>query len=112
MTKTISTIRIPGFHNWPQAPNEVGYLGSKHRHLFTIRCEWPVHHDDRDVEFHLAQQAMRDVLEKWREGDVYEFEGMSCEMIARAVGARLEQSFREPSAVEVWEDDECGARVE
>lgn len=91
-----------GFHRWPDAPPEHGYLGSLHRHMFHFRVELPVCHDDRDIEFiELKRRVMAYVHQiaplalNW-----------SCEAWARAV---LEEFSA--SRVEVSEDGENGAVV-
>ena len=40
-----------GIHCWPEAPDEVNFLKSLHRHIFNIEVEVEVHNDDRDIEF-------------------------------------------------------------
>ena len=112
-TKVISTLRVAGFHCWPAAPSGVSYLKERHRHLFTVRVEFVVSHDDRDVEFHTALTWVREALNRVWQHEPYEFGFMSCEQIAKAIATRVTQDHdRSPFAVEVWEDDECGARVE
>lgn len=115
----IVAVRVVGFHHWPDAPPEVGYLKDDHRHIFTVRVEWPVGHDDRDVEFHTAQRWMLAALAQLvghAPHDVagpFRFGARSCEMVARELLTRLNGTLHPvPSAAEVWEDDECGARVE
>ena len=55
----IATVQVVGYHKWADAPEEVRYLSNHHRHLFTVRAEFDVTHDDRDVEFHIAQGWLR-----------------------------------------------------
>ena len=106
--RVIVRVQAPGFHNWPDAPHAVDYLRSRHRHLFTFRVEWLVDHEERQVEFHIAQGWIREALS--RAGTIpIEFGPMSCESIAIALAKELPQK---PAAIEIWEDDECGARVE
>ena len=106
-----AVIRVVGFHAWEGAPPRVGYLSSSHRHVFTIRAEYVVSHGDRDVEFHIAQGWLRDAVSTvWsHNGDGYQFGGMSCEDIAERLCHGLSVK---PNAIEVWEDDENGSRVE
>lgn len=116
MIKTvIATFRVVGFHNWPNAPAAVAYLSAPHRHEFLIRVEARVENEDRQVEFHMlkreAKIALASAFEVATFGaeDEYNFGYRSCEMIAR----ELQEVMRDPvSAIEVWEDAECGARVE
>lgn len=116
MIKTvIATFRVVGFHSWPDAFAAVGYLASSHRHEFYIRVEVRVEDDDRQVEFHMLKRdsklALASTFESAGYGSVdeYDFGHRSCEMIAQ----ELKNAIRERvSAIEVWEDQECGARVE
>jgi len=105
-TRVIVTHRQVGFHSWSDAPPEVEYLASEHRHLFTYRVECAVQDGDREIEFHMLQRRLRDVLgsEETRWG------GRSCEHIALFLRRGL--ADYPVLAIEVWEDDECGARVE
>lgn len=90
------------------------YLAQEHRHLFKFRVEVNVN-TDRQVEFHdLHSLAVRALWlayprAKWSELAL-DFEDDSCETIAVTLAAEL--SLPGLRAVEVWEDDEFGARVE
>lgn len=113
--RVIAQAVVPGWHCWQGAPPEVAYLGTPHRHLFTFRVEVVVGHDDRQVEFHLLRAWMVQQLSTWPAveygADGVNFGGSSCEALGRWL---LGQSFNGTplDAVEVWEDGECGARVE
>jgi len=105
-TRVIVTHRQVGFHAWPNAPADVAYLAQQHRHLFTFRVECAVVDGDREIEFHTLQRAVRLAL-----GDgEYQWGARSCEHIAIVLRTLLSQF--PVLAIEVWEDDECGARVE
>lgn len=109
---------VPGFHAWKDAPPEVEYLAHEHRHIFTFRISVEVMHDDRDVEFHLLHALCIGVLEHAYESTTrygvhgLEFGGSSCEMIAKVIITHLLGESYKVDYVEVFEDDECGARVE
>lgn len=109
-TEVMITLRIPGFHRWPDAGvanPDVHYLQARHRHLFLFKVAWMVSHDDRDVEFHTAQEWVRGCY-----NEVHEFGNRSCEMIAKELHHMLVEGGRPaPYWIEVWEDEECGARV-
>lgn len=111
-TRVIVTHRQVGFHRWPNAPAEVEYLASEHRHLFAFRVECSVKQADREIEFHTLQRALRVACTHWENPRRAElmFGAMSCEMIALEL-YRMLPDFP-VLAIEVWEDDECGARVE
>ncbi len=112
----ISTFTLNGFHAWDGAPSELTYLSMRHRHEFRFRIECRVGHDDRQVEFHQLQRAARRHIDALYphggNGGELEFGSRSCEMIAREVLECLTKNGWTLSAVEVWEDGECGARVE
>ena len=116
MKKIICTFSVVGFHYWPQAPQSVSYLKMRHRHLFKIKVEHPVEHEHRAVEFHTlaaeTQSVIRDLYEPIYIEDGYDFSDRSCETIASELLEALTKRVYAPSAVEVWEDDEHGARVE
>lgn len=111
------THRFAAFHRWPDAPAGRNYLGVKHRHLFHVRAEVEVSHDDRDIEFH---DLLDHVVKSCNALGVVDLTGtrnlyaMSCEMIARHVAEYLRTTVYPGRAVrvEVSEDGECGARVE
>lgn len=117
-----------GFHNWPDAPEEVGYLRSPHRHRFTLIVAVNVEHGDRDVEFHMLQRDLIRIVDATfpRAADgvgEFSFGARSTEHIAEELINRLQsfrkqnpdgvtaQPYRNVAWVEVWEDDECGSRV-
>lgn len=93
-----------GFHRWKSAPDEVAFLRDRHRHLFYVRVEWTVQHNDRDREFFIEQRAAREAVAALQ-ADA-SCEEWSCEewasRILRATGA---------CCVEVSEDGENGATV-
>ena len=113
-TIVIATVKVVGFHAWADAPDEVYYLASKHRHLFTVRVEFDVTSEARQVEFHIAQGWIKRALDtKWGTGPgICNFEDRSCETIARELRDMLAFKGYKASAIEVWEDDENGARVQ
>ena len=93
-----------GFHRWPNPTENRLYLQSRHRHLFHVKVDLEVRHDEREVEFH-------DLLGKARTlfgtGD---FGDRSCETLARqlAEGILARWPGRQVQ-VEVFEDGEVGA---
>lgn len=127
-TTIIVCTKVVGFHAWKDAPAEVAYLASRHRHLFTIRVALDVQHDDRDLEFHMVLRHLRAVVySRWSHDKLeIEFGNSSTEAIGRALidgleaitrwderGERAHQPYLgRVRWIEVWEDDECGSRVE
>jgi hypothetical protein len=100
---------LPGFHAWPDAPDEVAYLRSRHRHLFHFKVTLSVSHSDREVEFHMLQTWCKALYAD----SILELNNRSCEMIASELLDKLTSHYgRSRSyAVEVSEDDECGSVV-
>ena len=108
-TTTIETLNeFVGYHCWPDAPQEVAFLRSPHRHVFIVRCEFPVE-ASRALEFFMQERKVRSFFEfKYYHDEAgYRFEARSCEEIAREV---LE-AFPEASACSVSEDGREAARV-
>lgn len=104
MTVVFATVTFEGFHRWPDAPDEVAFLRTLHRHRFHVRLELPVKHTERDVEFILLQRRIaRDVMQAQATLDV---ECWSCELWASYL-LELYGAVR----VEVSEDGENGAVV-
>lgn len=112
-TTVIVKLSVDGMHNFPKAAElfpEVAFLSDRHRHMFHFTAAKMVNHSDRDREFIMLK---RDVLKYIN--DIYfveqtrtcEFGSMSCEMLAELILRQFECEW-----VEVWEDQENGARVE
>lgn len=109
-------LSVTGFHHWPEAPKPVEYLAHPHRHMFGIAVTFEVNHDDRDLEFHLVQRAVRAAT--YRVGKVdslgaLQFGSMSCEAIAKGIFEHLKSILphHSPSAIEVSEDGENSGKV-
>lgn len=108
--RVFCTTSFEGFHAWENAPDTVAYLRNRHRHIFHVRAEMHVKHDDRDIEFitlkddvertiYYLQDIQREVnTETW-----------SCERWAVELMKHCEYPL---SLVEVSEDSENGAVVE
>lgn len=111
-TTVRSYVKVPGIHNWPGCDiPEVLYLRDPHRHVFHIRANKTVTHDDRDVEIIKLgmdiERYLKDVYAPDRAcDDTCVFGAMSCEMIARELVEKFELQ-----SCEVLEDDENGATV-
>lgn len=103
-----ATAQLPGFHHWPDAPDHRAYLRDRHRHLFHLRAEVSVSHDDRDVEFHDLSDWLRRI---WHDrAPDGEWGPKSCEAIARELAAAAGWMGRSWS-MSVSEDGESGAVV-
>ena len=108
--KIVVKFTVEGLHKWKDCNiEEVMYLKNLHRHLFYIRLEKEVSHNDRDIEIIKFKKSIIDYLNyKWYD-DKYKclmFNNMSCENIAE----HLYYKFL-ASSVEVLEDNENGAII-
>ncbi len=109
------TFQRKGFHRYPGAPEEVKYLNLKHRHLFKFKVKIEVHHDDREIEFHMFLNK----IESWYDNGSLELDYKSCEMMATDLAEKISAEYGDPSTgditdkrqlmIEVSEDGECGA---
>ena len=74
--------RVKGFHSWPEAPDEVSFLRSPHRHEFVITVVYQID-EDREREFFIEQSALEDYLYSTFESTNYGFLiNLSCEALA------------------------------
>lgn len=104
------TTQFEAIHSWPNAPEKVAYLSHPHRHLFHVRVELEVQHDDREVEFILFKSAITEFCQSHFAGTPHHF---SCEQMAKLLGfyvANLMTPNRK-IVVSVSEDGENGATV-
>lgn len=114
-TTVIAQIKRHGFHSWPEAPVEVGYLANVHRHLFTFKVGVLVSDSNREVEFHILQRYISSILDSGfkeaHKGKGLDFGDNSCEHLASYLFENLTRMRFHVDFVEVWEDDENGSRV-
>lgn len=103
------TFQRPGFHRYPNAPTDVSYLATEHRHLFKFKVTVEVFTNDRDVEFH----QLLNWLEARYPHSGSRVDHKSCEMLAEELIEALSDlhGTRRRYEVEVSEDGECGAIV-
>lgn len=110
------TFDFVGFHRWPEAPDEVDYLRVRHRHLFKVRVDVSVEHQDRAIEYHMLKRSIKSwrMLPVENHAGEYEFGSMSCEAIASTLLQNLQTYYpdRPYYRVEVSEDGENGSVVE
>jgi hypothetical protein len=114
MNATIGVcLSVLGSHYWEQAPAHRAYLAIPHDHVFGIEVEMEVQDDRREVEFHDLRSVVPAELQSMysHTHGSYDFEGRSCEMIARELGERLRGVYFRTVQVKVSEDDNCWAKV-
>ena len=115
MTKTVVIVKlgVDGMHNFPEAGilfPEVGFLASPHRHIFHITLACRVTHSDRDKEFIMLKRDVQEYLKnKYYDETIrsHQFNRMSCEEIAQELLDKFNADW-----VEVFEDNENGARID
>jgi hypothetical protein len=96
--------QFEGFHQWPDAPEVVGFLRNRHRHLFHVKVTWQVAHNDRHLEFFIQQARAKAVVEQLKQ--IEQVNLWSCEEWASNLLKQLQAV-----SVEVSEDGENGAIV-
>lgn len=110
------TLQKEGIHRYPAASHDpslatgewddVQFLGSLHRHIFHIRVEVDVFHDDRDIEFIQFKRW----LERLFDQGALQLNHKSCEMIADDIAIAIHQKYPNRCIiVSVAEDNENGA---
>lgn len=113
MNFVIVQTQFEGFHNYPEAPEEVSFLRFPHRHMFHVTAEIEVVHTDRDLEIIMVKRAI----------DFYfaetDFGRTSCEEIALLLQEHLKLKYPLSGGfnrdrvvnIEVLEDGENGAKT-
>lgn len=120
-TKTITvTTSFEGIHRYDKAPKEVAFLRTPHRHVFNVRVEVEVFHDDRDIEFiilkHRIDEAIREEAGFDEHTNTWDLETGSCEMVASRIAEMYLPQFVDKYnqryiGVTVDEDGQNGATV-
>lgn len=98
-----------GFHQYIDAPEEVAFLRSLHRHLFLVSVKIQVIDLNRELEFFIVQRKVKEIISEY-EGQATQTE--SCEMIAEFILTRIEKQYpNREIEVSVSEDGEDYAIV-
>jgi len=97
---------VVGFHYYPDPPKEVDFLKYNHRHLFQIKCNWLVGHNEREKEIFIYTDKVKEWLEN-EFGLPCDFKNMSCESIAEKILNKFDCY-----SVSVLEDGKGGAKLE
>ena len=106
MIQVFATFQFEGYHRWPEAPAEVDFLRSRHRHMFHVRVEKTVEHEDRNCEFIMLKHEAIETVEAAKR-TALDHETWSCETWARYLVDAMGLS-----KCEVSEDGENGAVVQ
>lgn len=109
----IITTSFVGFHSWPDAPEEVGFLRQEHRHIFQMKVELKVQHNDRDLEFFMCKKLINERIDQlFNKHPIFDWYQInrSCEQIAEDF-----YNFSTLSAsiisIEVSEDGENSGKI-
>lgn len=105
------TAQFEALHFYKDAPAAVDFLRHPHRHVFHVRVEMRVTHDDRDVEFITFKHWLEHRLSVIRGKSPFQ---MSCEMIADSIIQEMRVARIWPMRwvkVDVSEDGENGGSV-
>ena len=100
--------RFMGIHQWSDAPDEVSFLRHPHRHIFHIKVELPVYHDDRELEYFMVTGIINNMIGNLTSAWL---KNKSCEHIAKIICNQLCIYYKRNCSVEVTEDNENGSRV-
>lgn len=106
------TATFEGMHQWPEAPIEVAFLRTLHRHIFHVKIGIAVTHSDRDVEFISCKWHLEALLKTGLKHLLLQQPAMSCEMMAQFIAEQMNVRNYRITYVEVSEDGENGARLE
>lgn len=101
------TTSFIAYHKWVGAPEEVGFLRDFHRHVFHVRVEVTITHNEREVEFILLKRRVDDILSVFEEQQFLH----SCETLAEHLIDVLQEEWYRVKSVTVSEDGENGATL-
>lgn len=111
-TTTIwTTCQFEALHFYKDAPAVVDYLKHPHRHVFHVKAELRVTHNDRDVEFITFKHWLEQRCFAIKANSPFQ---MSCEMIADNLIQELRVARIWPMTwvrIDVSEDGENGGSV-
>jgi len=99
-----------GYHNWPEAPEEVDFLRNRHRHVFHVEVHFPII-ADRQLEFFIMKRVVNEAINFTFPHDnlngEFELGENSCENICLTLEGYLTKY--NPTKIIVSEDNENGS---
>ena len=102
------TFQRVGFHRYLNAPEDVSYLASRHRHVFKFKVSISVTHNERELEYHQLLNWMNSLYET-AELDASD---KSCESLAEELITCIIAKYPDRVVtVDVSEDGECGSTL-
>lgn len=99
------TTTFEALHYWDNAPFQVGFLQSPHRHVFHVKAYAEVGGPDRQIEF----IQLKDEISTWIANNL---RGTTTQCSCEDFAMRILTAFPKLCACSVAEDDENGALVE
>lgn len=93
------------YHKWAKAPKIVAFLRNWHRHVFKVRIDLGVEHNERELEFFMVLADLDAVLKPWQHTQV----SWSCEKFCEKIAVHLRPKYPTLFMVGVSEDGENGA---
>lgn len=123
MLGVIVKTQFEGIHCYPEAPEEVAFLRTPHRHIFHVEAEIETFHDDRELEFILVKREIDMII--IRNYSARAIGTTSCEQIATLIQKELKKQYpyreridkrdnlihERKINVKVFEDNENGAFI-
>lgn len=112
MTTVWVTTQFEALHKWDDAPIEVNILKYPHRHMFHVRLEAEVSHDDRQIEFIMLKSWLKSFVSQWEANGCW---SNSCEQFALEITRAFAWQYQKQKGLirtTVSEDGENGATVE
>lgn len=101
------TVKMEGYHRWPNAPEEVAFLRNEHRHVFEITVHIDIE-TARQAEFFMVQRQLKLFVE--HNCLIHRGSTLSCEEIAEYILTNFSISY-DVRLVKVSEDGENYAIV-
>lgn len=101
------TTQFEGIHRYLDAPESVSFLRNYHRHLFKVKLQIEVFHNERDIEFILFKHEIDKYIQTYLQ---HNKTNLSCESIAEWILQKVTTKYTDREVIcEVSEDGENGA---
>lgn len=115
------TTQFEDVHCYPDAPEEVAFLRTPHRHMFHVKATIEVTHLDRELEFIIVKRYLEKMCQQLK--GAIKPEAKSCERIASCLAGAISNKYGRITdklgversreiIVEVSEDGENGSIFE
>jgi len=102
------TTQFEGMHKYPNAPEEVAFLRSDHRHILHVTVWIEQFHNERDVEFIMFKRFVEATIK-----DSQFPASASCETMSDFLAEKIIKMYANRKLkIEITEDGENGAFIE